>query len=81
MKILLEEEAEKIPIEEEIENQRAKVTTTTPITPEFGRELFLSDASLFMDDAETYEKHNREEEPNVIEQKVELHFRENASTC
>ncbi|KAH1195182.1 Zinc finger CCCH domain-containing protein 11 [Glycine max] len=31
---LLEEESEKITIEEEIENQRAKVTTTTPMTPE-----------------------------------------------
>ncbi|KAG4396414.1 hypothetical protein GLYMA_19G177833v4 [Glycine max] len=34
MKALLEEESEKITIEEEIENQRAKVTTTTPMTPE-----------------------------------------------
>ncbi|GMY33696.1 zinc finger CCCH domain-containing protein 11-like, partial [Fagus crenata] len=37
MKALLEEETEKIPIEEEIENQRAKLTTSTPMTPE----LFL----------------------------------------
>ncbi|KAJ0650771.1 putative ZC3H15/TMA46 family protein [Helianthus annuus] len=28
-----------------------------------GRELFLSDASVFVDDAEAYEKYNREEEP------------------
>lgn len=28
-----------------------------------GRELFLSDASLFVDDAEAYEKYQREEEP------------------
>ncbi|XP_052176041.1 zinc finger CCCH domain-containing protein 11 isoform X2 [Diospyros lotus] len=37
MKALLEEESERIPVEEEIENQRAKVTTTTPMTAE----LFL----------------------------------------
>ncbi|KAG5557939.1 hypothetical protein RHGRI_008002 [Rhododendron griersonianum] len=101
MKTLLEEEAEKIPIEEEIENQRAKVTTTTPMTPELffqwknkkieekeaglaaqradrakndrlsGRELFLSDSSLFVDDAEAYEKYNREEEPDATEQKAQ----------
>ncbi|KAK4478611.1 hypothetical protein RD792_014100 [Penstemon davidsonii] len=100
MKALLEEESEKmIPIEEEIENQRAKVTTTTPMTPELfmqwkrkkteekdaglaaqradrakndrmsGRELFLSDASLFVDDAEAYDKYQREGEPEA-EQKV-----------
>ncbi|XP_015877122.2 zinc finger CCCH domain-containing protein 21 isoform X1 [Ziziphus jujuba] len=99
MKALLEEEAEKIPVEEEIENQRAKVTTTTPMTPELflqwkkkkmeerdaglaaqraerakndrmsGRELFLSDASLFVDDAEAYEKYLREE-PEVAERKA-----------
>ncbi|KAJ4825976.1 hypothetical protein Tsubulata_007744, partial [Turnera subulata] len=34
MKALLEEEAEKITVEEEIENQRAKITTSTPMTPE-----------------------------------------------
>ncbi|THG05858.1 hypothetical protein TEA_015601 [Camellia sinensis var. sinensis] len=100
MKALLEEEADKIPIEEEIENQRAKVTTSTPMTPELflqwkrkrteereaglaaqqaerakndrmsGRELFLSDSSLFVDDAEAYEKYQREEEPDT-EQKVQ----------
>ena len=34
-----------------------------------GRELFLLDASLFVDDAEAYDKYEREEEPDV-EQKV-----------
>ncbi|KAG6728479.1 hypothetical protein I3842_02G174900 [Carya illinoinensis] len=99
MKALLEEETEKITIEEEIENQRAKVATTTPMTTELflqwkkkkieerdaglaeqqadrakndrmsGRELFLSDASLFVDDAEAYEKYQREEEREAVEQK------------
>ncbi|XP_073044417.1 zinc finger CCCH domain-containing protein 21-like isoform X2 [Primulina eburnea] len=99
MKALLEEEADKLTIEEEIENQRAKVSTTTPMTPELfmqwrqkkmeereaglaaqraerakndrmsGRELFLSDSSLFVDDAEAYDKYQREEEPDP-EQKV-----------
>ncbi|XP_057476536.1 zinc finger CCCH domain-containing protein 11-like [Actinidia eriantha] len=103
MKTLLEEEAEKMPIEEEIENQRAKVTTTTPMTTELfvqwkkkkmeereaglaaqraerakndrmsGRELFLSDSSLFVDDAEAYEKYQREAEPDATEQKVQEH--------
>ncbi|CAK7342924.1 unnamed protein product [Dovyalis caffra] len=101
MKALLEEEAEKISIEEEIENQRAKTTTTTPMTPELfvqwkkkkmeerdaglaaqrderakndrmsGRELFLSDASVFVDDVEAYEKYQREEGPDSTEQKVD----------
>ncbi|BAT95829.1 hypothetical protein LR48_Vigan347s002600 [Vigna angularis] len=92
MKALLEEEADKLSIEEEIENQRAKVKTTTPMTPDLfyewkkkkieerdanlaaqqaerakndrmsGRELFLSNASLFVDDAEAYEKYQREPE-------------------
>ncbi|GMY14674.1 zinc finger CCCH domain-containing protein 11-like isoform X2 [Fagus crenata] len=100
MKALLEEETEKIPIEEEIENQRAKLTTSTPMTPELfmqwkkkkiaerdaglasqqaerakndrmsGRELFLSDSSLFVDDAEAYDKYQREPESDVAEQKV-----------
>ncbi|KAK9158120.1 hypothetical protein Scep_004694 [Stephania cephalantha] len=95
MKALLDEETEKITIEEEIENQRSKVATSTPMTPDLfmqwkkkkteekeaglaaqraerakndrmsGRELFLSDASLFVDDAEAYEKYQREEEPDV----------------
>ncbi|KAL9149947.1 hypothetical protein ABFS82_12G138100 [Erythranthe guttata] len=99
MKALLEEESNKIPIEEEIENQRAKITTTTPMTPELfmqwkkkkveereaglaaqradrakndrmsGRELFLSDASLFIDDAEAYDDYQREE-PADADQKV-----------
>ncbi|XP_062092820.1 zinc finger CCCH domain-containing protein 21 [Humulus lupulus] len=98
MKALLEEEADKMPIEEEIENQRSKLTSCTPMTPDLffqwkkkkvderdaglaalradrakndrmsGRELFLSDASLFVDDAEAYEKYNREE-PNDDEEK------------
>ncbi|KAK4766217.1 hypothetical protein SAY87_007859 [Trapa incisa] len=93
MKALIEEEADKIPIEDEIENQRTKLTKSTPMTPELfmewkkkkmeereaglaaqraerakndrmsGRELFLSDASLFVDDAEAYDKYQREEEP------------------
>ncbi|PON44402.1 Zinc finger, CCCH-type domain containing protein [Parasponia andersonii] len=100
MKALLEEEADKIPIEEEIENQRSKLSTTTPMNPDLffqwkkkkveerdaglaaqraerakndrmsGRELFLSDASLFVDDAEAYEKYNREEEPEKTEEKI-----------
>ncbi|XP_004497453.1 zinc finger CCCH domain-containing protein 11 [Cicer arietinum] len=98
MKALLEEESDKITIEEEIENQRAQVKTITPITPELffqwkkkkmderdaslaaqqaerakndrmsGRELFLSDASLFVDDAEAYDKYQREPEPDETEQ-------------
>ncbi|XP_059667719.1 zinc finger CCCH domain-containing protein 11-like [Cornus florida] len=100
MKALIEEESEKIPIEEEIENQRAKITTSTPMTPELfiqwkkkkmeardasmaaekadrakndrmsGRELFLSNSSLFVDDAEAYEKYQREEQSDATEQKV-----------
>ncbi|KAK9123770.1 hypothetical protein Sjap_013372 [Stephania japonica] len=95
MKALLDEETEKITIEEEIENQRSKVATSTMMTTDLfmqwkkkkmeekeaglaaqraerakndrmsGRELFLSDASLFVDDAEAYEKYHREEEPDV----------------
>ncbi|KAK1415635.1 hypothetical protein QVD17_31419 [Tagetes erecta] len=92
MKALLEEEANKLAIEDEIEEQRSKVKTTTPMTTDLfmqwkkkkmdekeaglaaqraerakndrmsGRELFLSDASVFVDDAEAYEKYNREDE-------------------
>ncbi|MBA0693147.1 hypothetical protein Goari_010652, partial [Gossypium aridum] len=95
--VLLEEESEKTPIEEEIDNQRAKLKTSTPMTPELfmewkkkkkaerdeslaaqraerakndrmsGRELFMSDASLFVDDAKAYEKYQREEEYDVPE--------------
>ncbi|RZC78821.1 hypothetical protein C5167_003038 [Papaver somniferum] len=98
MKALLEEESEKISIEEEIENQRAKVVGSTQITTEIfnqwkkkkldekeaglalsraerakndrmsGRELFLADASLFVDDAEAYEKYQRED-PEATEEK------------
>ncbi|KAJ0829194.1 putative ZC3H15/TMA46 family protein [Helianthus annuus] len=35
-----------------------------------GRELFLSDGSVFVDDAKAYEKYNREEEPNNTADKV-----------
>ncbi|GLT93178.1 hypothetical protein SLE2022_109800 [Rubroshorea leprosula] len=103
MKALLEEEADKISIEEEIENQRSKLTASTPMNPELfmqwkkkkmeerdaslaakqaerakndrmsGRELFLANASLFVDDDEAYEKYQREEEPEDSEQKVEDH--------
>ncbi|XP_039145384.1 zinc finger CCCH domain-containing protein 11 [Dioscorea cayenensis subsp. rotundata] len=91
MKALLAEESEKMPIEEEIEKERAKVATTTPMTPDLfmqwkkkkmdereaglaamraerakndrmsGRELFMSNASLFVDDAEAYDNYEREE--------------------
>lgn len=93
MKALLAEESQKISVEEEIENQRAKIATTTPMTPELfyqwkkkrmdereagiaakqaerakndrmsGRELFMADASLFVDDddAEAYEKYRRDD--------------------
>ncbi|XP_042387708.1 zinc finger CCCH domain-containing protein 11-like isoform X1 [Zingiber officinale] len=101
MKALLEEETEKISVEEEIENQRAKVATSTPLTPDLfmqwkrkkmeekeaglaamradrakndrmsGRELFLSDSSLFVDDDEAYEKYNREEQPESTEQMLQ----------
>ncbi|KAL3581465.1 hypothetical protein D5086_015797 [Populus alba] len=102
MKALLEEEADKIPIEEEIENQRAKLTASTPMTPALfsqwktkkaeereaglaakraerakndrmsGRELFLSDSSVFVDDAEAYENYQREEELVVTEEKSKV---------
>lgn len=92
MKALLEEEAEKVSIEEEIENERSKVQTSTLLTTELfaqwkkkkmdrrdeelavkraerakndrmsGRELFASDASLFVDDAEAYDKYQRDEQ-------------------
>lgn len=32
-----------------------------------GRELFLADASLFVDDAEAYDSYVREDEPDVVE--------------
>jgi hypothetical protein len=37
-----------------------------------GRELFLADASLFVDDAEAYEKYQREEKAEAAEEKVIL---------
>lgn len=36
-----------------------------------GRQLFLSDASVFVDDAEAYEKYNREEEPDNKKNKAQ----------
>lgn len=101
MKALLEEESEKTPLEEEIEKQRAKLTTVTPLTPELfviwkkkkiaerdarlaalmeerakndrmsGRELFLSDSSLFVDDVEACEEHLREEQSRVVKKQVD----------
>ncbi|XP_009602547.1 zinc finger CCCH domain-containing protein 11 isoform X1 [Nicotiana tomentosiformis] len=92
MKALLQEEADKMPIEEEIDEQRAKLTASTPLTTELfmewkkkkmeereaslakqradrakndrmsGRELFMSDASWFVDDVGAYDKYEREEE-------------------
>ncbi|XP_048127750.1 zinc finger CCCH domain-containing protein 11-like isoform X2 [Rhodamnia argentea] len=101
MKALLEEEREKTPLEEEIENQRAKLATLTPLTPELfaiwkkkkiaerdarsaalieerakndrmsGRELFLSDSSLFVDDVEACEKQLREEQSRIMKKQVD----------
>ncbi|XP_056172339.1 zinc finger CCCH domain-containing protein 11-like isoform X1 [Syzygium oleosum] len=115
MKALLEEESERTPLEEEIENQRTELTTLTPLTPELfgiwkkkkiaerdarlaalieerakndrmsGRELFLSNSSLFVDDVELFlsnsslfvdvveacEKHLREEQSRVIRKQVD----------
>lgn len=95
MKALLEEESKKVAIEDEIEDQRRKVQTTTPMTTELfmewkrrkaeekeaglaalradrakndrmsGRELFMADASVFVDDAEAYEVYERREEPQA----------------
>jgi hypothetical protein len=92
MKALLEEEGEKMSIEEEIENQRHMTKTSTQITTELfeewkrqkaeikeaelatkraerakndrmsGRELFLSDASLFVDDVEAIDVYDRQDE-------------------
>lgn len=39
-----------------------------------GRELFLSNASLFVDDAEAFEEYQREKEEEEIEQKVSSLF-------
>ncbi|BBN06933.1 protein MpC3H13 [Marchantia polymorpha subsp. ruderalis] len=92
MKALLEEEGEKLSVEEEIESQRHQLKQSTPITGELfanwkkkksdekeaelaakraerakmdrmsGRELFAADASLFVDDAEAFDKYQREDE-------------------
>ncbi|XP_057535020.1 zinc finger CCCH domain-containing protein 11 [Amaranthus tricolor] len=94
MKALLEEETDKTPIEEEIEEQRSKVKSSTPMTPELfaewkrkktearaasmasqseerakndrmsGRELFMSNASLFVDDVGAWEQYERDESEN-----------------
>lgn len=94
MKALLEEEGDKMLIEDEIEDQRSKLKGSTPLTPELfaqwkqkkiderdasvasqradrakndrmsGRELFMSDASLFVDDDEACEQYEREAENN-----------------
>lgn len=37
-----------------------------------GRELFLSDSSLFVDDAEAYDRYQREYESNATEEKVSM---------
>ncbi|CAD5318996.1 unnamed protein product [Arabidopsis thaliana] len=101
MKALLEEESsKKLAVEDEIENERAKLQTATQMTPALfmewkrkkiaerdaglaasqaerakndrmsGRELFLSNASLFVDDAEACEEYEREREQEETEQKV-----------
>ncbi|KAH8950794.1 hypothetical protein BDL97_10G103200 [Sphagnum fallax] len=92
MKALLEEEGEKMSIEEEIEQERSATKSSTPITTDLflqwkqekqakreaelsakraerakndrmsGRELFLADASLFVDDAEAFDHYEREGE-------------------
>ncbi|KAL9239270.1 hypothetical protein vseg_013609 [Gypsophila vaccaria] len=91
MKALLEEESDKMAIEDEIEEQRSKVKVSTPMTPELfaqwkkkkldekaasmasqtaerakndrlsGRELFMSDASLFVDHEEAWDNYGRNE--------------------
>ncbi|KAM0852154.1 hypothetical protein ACQ4PT_051933 [Festuca glaucescens] len=98
MKALLEEESQKVAIEDEIEDQRKKIQTTTPMTTELfmewkrrkaeekeaglaalradrakndrmsGRELFMADASVFIDDAEAYEVYERREEPQASQE-------------
>lgn len=39
-----------------------------------GRELFLADASLFVDDAEAYDKYQREDEPEAEQKVAAPHF-------
>ncbi|KAE8731058.1 Zinc finger CCCH domain-containing protein 21 [Hibiscus syriacus] len=81
MKALIEEESEKTPVEDEIENQKkmmaerdeglaAQRAERAKNDRMSGRELFLSDASLFVDDAEAYEKYQREEESDAPENKA-----------
>ncbi|CAH9099046.1 unnamed protein product [Cuscuta epithymum] len=112
MKALLEEEKEKVSIEEEIEDKRAKLTASTPMTPELfmewkrkkweerdakmalqiaerakndrmsGRELFMSDASCFVDDVGAYDKYDREaESAATTEQKVENNGSKDEASC
>ena len=37
-----------------------------------GRELFLSNSSLFVDDAEAYDRYQRENESSATEEKVNM---------
>ncbi|KAL5222792.1 hypothetical protein ABZP36_027505 [Zizania latifolia] len=110
MKALLEEESEKIAIEDEIEDQRKKVKTTTPMTTELfmewkrkkieereaglaalradrakndrmsGRELFMADSSVFVDDAEAYEVYERHEESEANEESSKKNHDERPSS-
>lgn len=110
MKALLQEEADKMPIEEEIDEQRAKLTASTPLTTELfmdwkkkkmeereanlakqradrakndrmsGRELFMSDASWFVDDVGAYDKYDREEESAELPKENKDSAKEEASS-
>ncbi|OIT08563.1 PREDICTED: zinc finger CCCH domain-containing protein 11 [Nicotiana attenuata] len=110
MKALLQEEADKMPIEEEIDEQRAKLTASTPLTTELfmewkkkkmeereaslakqradrakndrmsGRELFMSDASWFVDDVGAYDKYEREEESSEPPKENKESARDEASS-
>eukprot|EP00243_Klebsormidium_subtile_P003499 TRINITY_DN16907_c0_g1_i1.p1 TRINITY_DN16907_c0_g1~~TRINITY_DN16907_c0_g1_i1.p1 ORF type:complete len:390 (+),score=146.57 TRINITY_DN16907_c0_g1_i1:139-1308(+) len=92
MKALLEEESNKLAVEDEIEQERHKLASSTPLTTELfaewkrkkqeqrekevaektaerakndrlsGRELFLSDASWFVDDDGAYAEYERSKE-------------------
>eukprot|EP00897_Mesotaenium_endlicherianum_P007576 jgi/Mesen1/6847/ME000351S05962 len=102
MKALLEEEsANRLSIEEQIEQERHTIKTNTQITPAVfaewkakkeeqkeaeraakrmdrakqdrmsGRELFATDASLFVDDEEAYDEYEREDSEGEDEQRAE----------
>ena len=43
-----------------------------PVLVSSGRELFMADASVFVDDAEAYEVYEREEEPEANEESVNV---------